>query len=202
MVKSTTNPITTPLRAQFDIYQFYQSPLLRLFTGYKFLSSTFLLCGTLAVPALLLTGQQEGVYGAVAIGVASALPMTAQMVMVPKFVSRMRLTSPSSIEQPLVPQKQAKVPKVGKVTTMDLLDGLMPSSQISIEHFTLFGMLRSTTEDIRNLEPYRGKFRWTTWRSKESKKAYYVDEQAAGPILKKLMKMIEDPKKPEKWRTY
>lgn len=161
------------------------------------------MCGTLAVPALLFTGAQEGIIGAVAVGVASILPMTAQMVMVPRYVARMRLMPPSTTSIPVLEGRQKNESRVlkkqSKAESIDLLGSLALQSQIRIEYFTLFGMLKSTTETITDLKPHRG-IRWINWKSSGTKLNYYVDRQVAGPVLQKIFRMIEEPDTPEKWR--
>lgn len=207
MVKIQTNPISTPSVAKFDAFQFYQSPFLRTFTGYKFLSSTFLLCGTIAVPTLLMTGQQEGVIGAVAIGFASILPMSLQMIIVPRFVSRMRLsnleiTSKSPVtsgDQQIVKRDlQGKANSQGKDNLYELHKGI----HIGIEYFSFLGLLKTTTEQIGHLRPYKSRFRWINWTSERTGAKYYVDEKIAGPVLRKIVRMMKYPEEPKKWNQF
>lgn len=197
MAKSS-NPITSGNK--FDPYQFYRSPMFRTMAGYKFLSGTFLLCGSFAVPALLWTGEQ-GINGAIAVGLASIVPVTLQTIFVPRYVARMSLeeVTPAELQSTLPKNKSKRVEK-GSSAPLDILDALVPQSSIRIDYFTLLGPLRTRIEKIGDIRPHHG-WRWMNWKTKTGR-GYYVDAQVAGPILRKVMKMIEQPDKPETWRTY
>lgn len=209
MVKQRmTDPIVAGARERHDPLQFYRSPLFRTMSGYKLLSGAFLLCGTVAVPALLYTGQQAGITGSLVVAAASMTPITLQTIFVPRYIARMSLVRPAPLTtitnttgQTRQESRKANASSMAHSTApIDILDSLVPQSQIRIEYFTFSGFLRTKLARIADLRPHRD-FRWVNWKTSDGL-ALYVDKEAAGPILKKIVRMIDRPREPETWRTY
>ena len=146
-----------------DGIQCYRGPLTRTMAGYKLISSSFLLCGLIAVPTLLNTGDQ-GILGASMVGIASILPIGLQILLVPGYVVQINLASKT------------------KQTGLKVLGELNKDTKLKIHYFSHFGIVRSRITRIGDLSPVTSR-RLVNYRDSRGK--YWIDSSRS-PIMAKI----------------
>jgi hypothetical protein len=197
--KSKSPSLKTVPAAALDPYLIYRSPFLRTLSGLKLLSGTILACGCIATPALAMMGP-DGYLGAAAVALASLLPLGIHQAVIPGFVASIRIIPPSEKTEPeSSPSLNApsKASKAKNPTLIEIQESLAPGSILQLDTVGVLGLVKGhleTTADLRLLGR-SSRIRWSNIESLRTGKAYYVEKDAGGPILRRVFQLIQEADK-------